>query len=1039
VDAIGTYSFLPYLRRGIAASAANAAAGELRARVGIDLRVSGDAVAGGVITQDIHRDVQLYGPSDIVGIDARAIVRTEPRNWITNFEPNYLAQVEFYDEDFAWRYTPAAPDGQQRLTPWLSLIVLAEGEFAEAEGAAPGATTPFVTVADLGSFPPSADLWAWAHVHVDQSLSAAGEITSDDAAGVIGRFDTVIAANRDHGSARIVSPRRLQPNTAYHCFVMPTFESGRLAGLGLDPTQSPSATAVAWDAYPGRAAGDRFCYYHRWYFRTGIVGDFEYLVRLLEARVLDPHVGQRDMDVLRPGSDLPAISDPALAGVLRLGGALKIPDTNLDAAQLAAAATYENWDEPVPHPFQTALAALVNLADDYANGDASDPDPIIVPPLYGRWHALTDRLLETPPTPPTTLDNWVHELNLDTRWRVPAGFGTAIVQDNQEQYMDIAWKQVGAVLEANRRIRLAHLSRQVAGRLHARHLSAQSRVDPARLLALAAPVHQRLMTDGETVAHRLGGSVVTSAPLSTVMRRITRPAGRLARHLGLSSGASRIGPERRKLPQLATRIAAGQVTAAWPKTAPRGIATTTQLRDKLADRLGDPDTAVLLDEAGRGRKMIDKLPPFPEFKLRDVRRDQSKLEPGRTDSVDATNYKTAMVDLGEVLNVSTKIGVEPAHRAIDLTIVATTAIADLHPDLTIPRRALAGLDIPIRLRPLVVEQFKEAMAYPEIDIPMYEPLVAKSGELFLPNLNLIPPDTISLLETNQRFIESYMVGLNHEMARELLWREYPTDQRGSYFRQFWDPSSQLSLPGETPAQRRERLRDIPPLHLWSRASRLGSHDNRELIPGSSEEEVVLVIRGELLKRYPTAVIYAQRAEWIRKPDGTIDPDSERTLVDLTAVELAAPPPTKLKTPLYEAKIDPDIYFFGFDLTSVEARGESGDNQDDDPGWFFVIRERPGEPRFGFDIERDGDLNVWNDLAWPDVAAANDQFIPVGAASPSHAVLEPTSPAVTEKHEQWEDDRHLHWGGDLQSSEVAYVMYQTPVLVAVHAQEMLGNG
>ena len=31
-----------------------------------------------------------------------------------------------------------------------------------------------------------------------------------------------------------------------------------------------------------------------------------------------------------------------------------------------------------------------------------------------------------------------------------------------------------------------------------------------------------------------------------------------------------------------------------------------------------------------------------------------------------------------------------------------------------------------------------------------------------------------------------MVGLNHEFARKLLWREYPTDQRGSYFRQFWD-------------------------------------------------------------------------------------------------------------------------------------------------------------------------------------------------------------------------------------------------------------
>ena len=71
------------------------------------------------------------------------------------------------------------------------------------------------------------------------------------------------------------------------------------------------------------------------------------------------------------------------------------------------------------------------------------------------------------------------------------------------------------------------------------------------------------------------------------------------------------------------------------------------------------------------------------------------------------------------------------------------------------------------------------MAYPVIDMPMYEPLKNLSSELFLPNINLIEPNSITLLETNQRFIESYMVGLNHEFARELLWREYPTDQRGS--------------------------------------------------------------------------------------------------------------------------------------------------------------------------------------------------------------------------------------------------------------------
>src|ERR1044072_6920170 len=46
---------------------------------------------------------ELIGPGDIIGIHRDMIVRTEPRNWITNFEPNYLAFIEFYDEDFCWR------------------------------------------------------------------------------------------------------------------------------------------------------------------------------------------------------------------------------------------------------------------------------------------------------------------------------------------------------------------------------------------------------------------------------------------------------------------------------------------------------------------------------------------------------------------------------------------------------------------------------------------------------------------------------------------------------------------------------------------------------------------------------------------------------------------------------------------------------------------------------------------------------------------------------------------------------------------------
>ena len=71
---------------------------------------------------------------------------------------------------------------------------------------------------------------------------------------------------------------------------------------------------------------------------------------------------------------------------------------------------------------------------------------------------------------------------------------------------------------------------------------------------------------------------------------------------------------------------------------------------------------------------------------------------------------------------------------------------------------MAGLFIPPRLsRDMFqppAETFVEPMAYPVIDLPMYEPLKNLSSELFLPNINLIEHNSITLLQTNQRFIES---------------------------------------------------------------------------------------------------------------------------------------------------------------------------------------------------------------------------------------------------------------------------------------------
>jgi hypothetical protein len=246
---------------------------------------------------------------------------------------------------------------------------------------------------------------------------------------------------------------------------------------------------------------------------------------------------------------------------------------------------------------------------------------------------------------------------------------------------------------------------------------------------------------------------------------------------------------------------------------------------------------------------------------------------------------------------------------------------------------------------------------------------------------------------------------------------------------------------------KEKLRDIPPLHRWALDEELGDHDHREK-PGENEDELVLVIRGELLKRYPNAVIYAHRACWQRETvtpadetkepcarSGPIDNTVERRLVSLTPAEELKPPTSKVLTPLYEAKVDPDIYFFGFDLTVTDAKGKDGSNPNDDPGWFFVIKERPGEPRFGLDNEEPATLQVWNDLSWPVVKPGAGPFIEIASTPSSMTVSDPGSD--DEKFPQYLDDKNVQWNrSTISSAELAYVLFQAPVLVAFHAAEML---
>src|SRR4029453_3863422 len=127
---IAAYTFLPWVRQGIASKiatddnlGAGAGPGE-RVAVRISLQLTGDP-------ELVSQNVQLIGPGDVIGVSPRAIARPRPRNGVPDFEPNSLAFIEFYEEDFPWRFTPAravqkknAPASpanepqQTKLRPW---------------------------------------------------------------------------------------------------------------------------------------------------------------------------------------------------------------------------------------------------------------------------------------------------------------------------------------------------------------------------------------------------------------------------------------------------------------------------------------------------------------------------------------------------------------------------------------------------------------------------------------------------------------------------------------------------------------------------------------------------------------------------------------------------------------------------------------------------------------------------------------------------------------------------------------------------------
>jgi hypothetical protein len=929
----GALSFVSWVRRGLAAGIADP-----------DQFPSGRSDIGASITIQFNNtpsdtavaELNLIGPGDIVGLDSNVVVRTWPQADDLDAEFRYYALIEFDQADLPWRYTPATNSGSvqdrnDRLRPWFSLLVLEASEGSIAPST-PERKLPVLTVTNQTTLPHRDDQWAWAHTQFEgQELDP--EQARQKITGQPGLF-----------TARLMSSRLLRSNKEYVACLVPTFERGRLAGLGENPGDGVDALQGAWDSTSSSSV--ELPVYFFWRFRTGSIGSFEEAARLIKPFVLPATIGRRDMDVGTPGQDLP----PATDGSLPVEGAL-----------LSVAAFEQGtpeWPEPQRGQFINGLRALLN-----APAAAVNQDPILAPPLYGQWYAADDTLNQPRPTPGGTNPPWYHQLNSDPRNRVAGALGTKVIQNEQQAILASGWDQVEEIKRVNDKLRVLQLARGVVTRVYVRHFLTASE---QRFYHLTARTHARIKCDDHTVCKHIDDSPIFPGFLSGQWRRWSRPLGPIGRVQGRPELTGFVSDLMRQLNQckgpapapeplgdphdtgdeplpidcevIETLISLGSdVLLHW------GLVILWVARKLLVSEFGDcwwigiralrfaivliwiatnPDDVRRRCRWKSGTLTIDdilssvRMPQFVAYPGISLPIPQPSIPggAGSSDNPTASAIRAAIVQVLQAFQPPPVINCTPP---MDLEHCRIALETELNPSVTIGRGILDRIfkDVSVEWSPK--DRLEPMLVHPEFERPMYEPLRDISEDWLLPGLNQIKRDTIGLAVTNQKFIEAYMTGLNHEMTRELLWNEFPTDQRGTYFRQFWSISSHILENGSTLPE--DELRDILPIRQWSKNAHLGGNSPRRPPVGEPGLPfLVLVVRAQLIQKYPNVIVYAQQ-------------------INAAGTSLTG----EQRFPIFDAVIRPDVAFYGFDLTAQQVR--------ENPRWFFVLQEQPGEPKFADEV------------------------------------------------------------------------------------------
>lgn len=987
------YSFFPHLRQGLA----NLIAEEdtltggtgARAQISFDVNIERTKHDDSTDLGTASRAVDVIGPGDVTGLNSKAVIRHAPQEGDKTFEPNYLPFVEFYDEDFPWRYSPAKAKATsvtiyenivgkedsiscKRLRPWMSLVVLKADEFTFESDF--NGVLPVINVNSAkDSFQSNDTLWAWAHVQINKDL---GDPSQTDATSTAeGSFGTLMSDknNADRAMSRILCPRKLDENTRYHAFLIPTYEVGRLTGLGQD-IGIVTSMIPAWS--DSDTATKQFPFYYNWQFETTDGSDFESLVDSLVPRVIEENAVLREMDIQKPGN--PVLDGTSDTPTVNVYGALKSPSENDDF--------WDPYDDS--NKFNKNLRNILNLSDDYQQ-TAPGADPIITPPIYGQWAALRKRVYTTDDfdTPPASGSaEWIDELNLDPSLRVLAGIGANVVREKQEEFMSQAWKQVGDIIEANKKLKSGQSAEEASRLMYNKSVKAEN---DEGLLLMTHNLHSRLKSGSTSLSSTIGGSRIPNQCFSGTFRKLTTKNGKLSKALDKNRTAfldSTSGDE--------NIIDAFNTTLT---TAPDYVSPTGQADYNV---FGPAELTVA---------HVNGIPQRNTFYL--TKPGSTAMAPGNMapETIHGTEFRGALLVQhgkfdGQIHG--------PAAWNASLTIDTTAnGLRDkIKPEVSVKNavtKKISGASL---------SEVKPVMATPKIKAPMYKALLELDSEAFMPNMKeSLPENTIALLKSNQKFIEAYLAGMNHEMARELLWREYPTDQRGSVFQEFW--SNQLNPWDDKTLANEQGIRNIKPIHEWTSGANLATLGSNT--PGSvNPDNLVLAIRSDLLRKYPNLSIFAIKGEW---------DDTKRTFNTDSAVGQS-----NTKYPIFSANAGPDITFLGFDLTDSDAKG--GTLPIDSAGWFFVFKERAGDIRFGLDIPAGTSAQLttlhdgWDDLSWGHMGGGSITTVDqVDFLNLDRRDLDFTIPPTS-------GDEHVYWGTN--AADIAYILEQKPVIIGIHATDML---